>query len=343
MPTAPMPSSALLVFLHGSGSSGPELRTFLDAAPLDACDRSFSRALREDLRCDLLCPTAEQRPYTPSLGMPSNVWFDRSSHFLQRGIADDTEDEQGVAASVAQITAILTANEGKYDHLFVGGFSMGGGLCLHLLRNEQLPSKVRGVFTIGSFVVESSRALSARYSERAKALPLLMMHGEDDSLIRLDWGKQTALSLHMQGLDVRFEAQPRADHVLHEEQLASALEWMYEVLLAAAPAAALPAGPDSDAKEAGRAAAAEIQHNLEPLGGDRVRVSYALPQHLHGVCSARPVLACGGQFELRSALDGRALETEFSSANPESTAEEIKKRIVFRITNDAIQNPCNTS
>ena len=315
-----MPSS-LLIFLHGSGSSGLELRTFVDTVPLDERDRSFGRALREDLNCDLLCPTAVERPYTPNLGMMSNVWFDRSSQFMEKGLADEREDGEGIQASVTQIMTIITANEAKYDNLFIGGFSMGGGLCLHLLASSHLPSKVRGVFTIGSFLVQSSQALSARYSERTRALPLLMMHGKDDSLIRLDWGKQTALSLHMQGLDVQFEEQPAADHVLHEEQLASALEWMQEILANASPTLAPPPGRGGDTSREGQEVAPDIPHSVEHLGSGRVRVSFLLPEQLHDICTARPVLACGGQFKLRRSAGGRSVETEFISANPESTAE----------------------
>ena len=70
--------------------------------------------------------------------------------------------------------------EFKYDFIFIGGISTGGEISLHLLR-EQLHSKVLGIFTIGSFLIEST-ILSKNGSTPLEISPsILMMHGISQS------------------------------------------------------------------------------------------------------------------------------------------------------------------
>jgi hypothetical protein len=67
----------LLVYLHGAGSSGDELRDFLRFAPLETLDgRTFRDALAE-LNVELLCPSAAWRKYTLAGGQMARTWFDR--------------------------------------------------------------------------------------------------------------------------------------------------------------------------------------------------------------------------------------------------------------------------
>lgn len=54
---------------------------------------------------------------------------------------------------------------------------MGGGLALHFLRRN-LSEKIRGIFTMGSFLVESSAVLTDSLPEKNLDLPVIMMHGE---------------------------------------------------------------------------------------------------------------------------------------------------------------------
>lgn len=52
--------------------------------------------------------------------------------------------------SIRGIMPLLKELEESYDFLFIGGFSMGGCLALHLLREPLLPSNVKGIFSLSS-------------------------------------------------------------------------------------------------------------------------------------------------------------------------------------------------
>ena len=103
------------------------------------------------------------------------MWFDRSVDFHEKGL-DDREDVDGINQSLTALIQTINDVEALYDHIFLGGFSMGGGLVLHGLRT-QLSSKVRGLFIMGSFLVQRSLVLKEPLSLKASQLPVLMMHG----------------------------------------------------------------------------------------------------------------------------------------------------------------------
>jgi predicted esterase len=85
----------------------------------------------------------------------------------------------------------------------VAGFSMGGGLALHLLRQPR-PAWLAGIFTAGSFLSSSSHVYTSPSlgDYRQRDLPILMTHGESDELIPIAWGEQTHRNLTTAGLQV---------------------------------------------------------------------------------------------------------------------------------------------
>ena len=155
-----------LIFLHGSGSNGTELNHYLSCIPLgDHFHHDTFYQTCEKRNIQIFTPTAQKKPYSPALRMPMNVWFDRSSNYLEFALEDE-EDESGVENSIQTIRSIVSAMEADYDHIFIGGFSMGGGLSLHFLRKKYgLSKKVRGIYTIGSFILNKSCILENIYGD----------------------------------------------------------------------------------------------------------------------------------------------------------------------------------
>jgi predicted esterase len=103
------------------------------------------------------------------------VWFDRSPFFQREGM-NNVEDSKGVEESLAQLMSTAHNVYSGYSHVFVGGFSMGGGLALHALRKGG-PPNLRGIFAMGSYAVQRSTLVSGPLGTNAR-LPVLMMHGK---------------------------------------------------------------------------------------------------------------------------------------------------------------------
>jgi predicted esterase len=172
-----MKGECCLVFLHGSGSNGDDIFSYLDNVPLpDFNFRSFAEVAKT-MSITLVTPTAATRAYSAMGGEHCNVWFDRSADFIDCGM-NDLEDTAGVNSSLRALESDLNYLNDEFEHVFFGGFSMGGGLALHILRKPFF-SKLRGVFTMGSFLTEDSALLTKPVSK----VPVLMMHGTSFHLL----------------------------------------------------------------------------------------------------------------------------------------------------------------
>ena len=80
-------------------------------------------------------------------------------NYLEEGL-EDSEDKEGIEKSMDTILKMINAMESDFKHIFLGGFSMGGGLALHALaKASKLCPKVRGIFTMGSYLVNDSAVL----------------------------------------------------------------------------------------------------------------------------------------------------------------------------------------
>jgi predicted esterase len=131
-----------------------------------------------------ILPTATRLPISLNMGMSMPAWSD--IYGLED---DDPEDAEGFTRSASRINAII---QGEIDKgidpkkIIVGGFSQGGALALHVT--------LRSAHSLGGCVALSTwLALRANYpanlSPAATALPILQVHGDEDSVVGYEWGK----------------------------------------------------------------------------------------------------------------------------------------------------------
>jgi predicted esterase len=165
-----------LLFMHGSGSSGNEIRTYLESVSIPKLGFKTFRQAADSFDIEIVTPTADLRPYTAMGGELMNVWFDRSPSFISNGL-NEVEDTTGADRSISKIMSKLEQIHMNYDHIFIGGFSMGGGLAMHALRKD-CPPNVRGLFVLGGFLVQNSAVITGTLGNTAQ-VPLLMMHGTE--------------------------------------------------------------------------------------------------------------------------------------------------------------------
>jgi predicted esterase len=377
----------LLIFLHGSGSSGRDLRTYIECVPLVEFNHNTFRQVADINSIDIIYPTATLRPYTAAMDMPLNVWFDRSSDFNIKGL-DDKEDIEGVNFSSNKIIELINENESKYDHIIVGGFSMGGCLALTLLR-ANLSNKVKGIFSMGSFLVESSIVNEGTLSTSSSNLPIFMMHGQSDTMISVDWGRKTATNLLLKELDVEFKVYPELDHEISEEELVDAINWIKDITIInkkidknqksekvinknvqVIPPSILVSMDVDTNNEVKKFASgtteideltvkdlksipvakvsAPVPYTVEHLDtGNNYRIIFHVPVETIPSITSRPVMACGGVFELidssgsKSSTELGSVETVISSSDPNNTAIEIGKRLINRQKSEGTSiNPC---
>lgn len=369
---ADVTGKSLLVFLHGSGSSGVDVLQFLSVMPLDSTQNYLPfREIAGSHSVDIIAPTATKQKYAPNFGQDSTVWFNRASDFLTRGREDEYEDVEGATQSIRQIMRIIDEKESNYDHIFLGGISMGGCCALHALRFDLHP-KVRGIFTMGSFLI----AKSVIFNEdmplgKSGSLPVLMMHGTADSMIRHKWGEETAISLQLR-VNVRFESYDQLDHEIGEGELVDLLAWMIGLRESASGYAADESGPIPEEEEDAQAwadveAASKFEPRPLPSIPDAIKAStkkegattngkvsgidyiveidpdnpniatlrFPIPADIADqvipLLIARPILACGGLFEITRDPSSCGVMTIVQSPDPDNLAKEVGSRLANRI------------
>lgn len=192
----------LILFLHGSGDTGPGFRTSLE---------SFSSINEITAKHAItLFPTAPKRPYTLLRGKESHVWFDRPGLCYEA-----VEDRETLQDSVATLNNLIASSaqavKGRPIVVLVG-FSMGGAMALHLAMHRMRQGlTTHGVVVLSSFIGGRS-AVIPRLTDIPREMvggnhvipALKMIHGTADEVIPVNWGRDTAAKLHENGFTVVF-------------------------------------------------------------------------------------------------------------------------------------------
>jgi len=160
-----------IVFLHGSGDSGPGIAAGINMSTIPDTVVFY--------------PTAPVQPYALNNNNPSNVWHDRT------GLSPDVQEDSGGIHKMGEELHILISRINDemnipFDRIVVGGFSMGGHMALHL-GLAHMPSFPAGIFVLSSFLASNSELynkLKHVPQSSSNHFPLLFMaHGTQDTLV----------------------------------------------------------------------------------------------------------------------------------------------------------------
>lgn len=212
--------SASLIFFHGSGDTGANFIEWIRF--LLGKDMEFPHI-------KLIFPTAPLQPYSPMGGELSNVWFDR------RSISIEAKESRKSMAQIYETVHELINEEIKQgipvNRIMVGGFSMGGALAMHTALH--LNTDLAGVFACSSFLNRDSIVYDslANRTKPDTALPeLRMYHGDRDTLVPLEWGKESYDKLTSLGVKGEFTTLANTLHELKKKELLSLQEWILSKL-----------------------------------------------------------------------------------------------------------------
>lgn len=222
-----MSSKVGIIFLHGSGSNGHEMRNALNSIPLETYKQnSFCDVILRNLNWCISTPTADKLPYDVCDGEYMNVWFNRLPSFELNGVQDSYEDVENVNKSLEKVfECIEDLLQQGCEAFFVGGFSMGGCQSLHILteytksnsKYEHLLKRILGIFCVSSFLINDSivnKSLEeyTKYNHHDKNKNIFpevfICHGANDGLVHPQWGSVTATNLMLNSnhqVDVQFK------------------------------------------------------------------------------------------------------------------------------------------
>ncbi|KAG1936160.1 lysophospholipase-like protein 1 [Pimephales promelas] len=210
--------TASVIFLHGSGDTGPGLLSWV--ADILGQNLAF-----ENIR--VIYPTAPSRPYTPMRGALSHVWFDR--HKISQDCPEHLESIDSMCDHLGAIVQDEIRAGIPKHRMVIGGFSMGGAMALHLVSRYQ--PDVAGIFALSSFLNKDSVVYQAVENATQRPLPeLLQCHGTADELVFHSWGKETNSLLEKAGLNTSFHSFPDLNHQLCRQELELLRSWILKKL-----------------------------------------------------------------------------------------------------------------
>lgn len=201
---------AAVIWLHGLGADGHDFEPIVPELRMPA-----------DLPVRFVFPHAPEMSVTAFGGQRARAWFD----FDPAGGAD----LPGLKKSVLQIRDLIQNeidNGIPAQRILLAGFSQGGVMAFHTAL--YYPKRLAGILALSTFLAEGER-LAAGKAEANEQIPILMCHGQQDTVLPMALGKSSLANLKSAGYAVEWREYPMGHEVCREE-IQEISRWLQMVL-----------------------------------------------------------------------------------------------------------------
>ncbi|EGG18884.1 esterase/lipase/thioesterase domain-containing protein [Cavenderia fasciculata] len=199
--------SATVIFSHGLGDTGAGWSDLM----LDIKEATNSEHIK------FILPNAPIQPVTINMGFKMNSWYDIKS-LTDRG----DENKEEVEDSRSYIESLIKSEIDSgipSERIMIAGFSQGAALSLYTFYTTSY--KLNGCMVLSGYL-----PLSKRFKELIQPTnlqqPLIMFHGEDDQVVRHQWGKKSYEALQEasnNGINGKFISFPYMGHSSSPEEI----------------------------------------------------------------------------------------------------------------------------
>jgi len=203
-------SQFAVICLHGLGASGQDLAHLLPLLKLEHVPIRF------------IFPQAPTQAITINNGYEMPAWYD--IHSLDFDVLN-RQDQQGLLRS-EQLIIDLIEQQIKLGipshHIFILGFSQGGALALFTgLRFQQTLAGIVGLSTY----LPLHHLLLESLNDANTNTPILLAHGNSDSIVEAKWGLHSKQILDRHGYAVDWFSYDM-DHSICAEEIADISRWL---------------------------------------------------------------------------------------------------------------------
>ena len=195
------PATAAVIWLHGLGADGHDFVPLIPALRLGP-----QQAWR------FIFPHATVMPVSLNGGYAMRSWFDILS--LDR---KDKQDVAGIRRAQGRIDALIAEQIAAgipSERILLAGFSQGGAVVLHTAL--RYPKPLAGVLALSTYLAMES-TIDAEASIANRGIPILMQHGQYDSVLPLELGAWSRDRLLAAGYGVGWNEYPMQHEVSEDE------------------------------------------------------------------------------------------------------------------------------
>jgi phospholipase/carboxylesterase len=201
-----------IICLHGLGASGDDLAVVTPLLQIDHLPIRF------------IFPNAPIKPVTINGGYQMPAWYD--IHGL--GV-NATEDEPGILAAEQQIKDLITEQNVQgisSKHIFLLGFSQGGALALFTGLRYHEP--LAGIMGLSTYLPLHETLMESTHPANQKT-PVLVAHGEEDSLVPMHFAIHTKEFLTRCDYNLDYKLYP-IGHTLCPEEVLDISRWLQTIM-----------------------------------------------------------------------------------------------------------------
>ena len=196
--------SVLIVWLHGLGAPAEDFKFLAD-----------SMSLPENLGVKFILPQAPAQSVTLNGGMVMPAWYDIVG--LDRNAPQDID---GALCSLQEIESVIQAeihNASRGVKVFLGGFSQGGALAL--LIATRTSHNLSGVICCSGYLLQDATSSSATNQIPKRKPPIFICHGEEDDVVKKEWGFKAYNDLKHQGFHAEWRSYAHLGHSVSPTEL----------------------------------------------------------------------------------------------------------------------------
>ncbi|GAA6134972.1 carboxylesterase [Oceaniserpentilla sp. 4NH20-0058] len=193
------PANAVMIWLHGLGSSGDDLAPLADMLKLD-----------DSIHMRFIFPHAPMRPVSLNGGMPMTAWYDLEIHGHERSVVKGD--------LLASSEAVLDMIQGQIskgipsDRIILAGFSQGGAVTYETL--FRCSHQLAAAFPMSTYIGNPETIEQAQF----KQTPIWVSHGTEDDVVPFELGQRAVGLLEVAGFTPSFN-QYRMAHTVTPSQV----------------------------------------------------------------------------------------------------------------------------
>jgi phospholipase/carboxylesterase len=216
--SGPAPDTAV-IFLHGLGIDGNNMVPLVKQLPV---------SLRRTIR--FILPHAPFRRVALDRGRIARAWYDAPSFSIDAvpDIGHFRECEMMITALIhKEILRGITPSR-----IILAGFSQGGAVALHTGLRQRIA--LGGIAVLSGYLAFPHLLIQESVFE-SRAVPILMAHGKQDSLVSYAMARNSCSHLQMLGYLAEWRDYPM-QHSVCQEEIADLAKWLGKIAIKEVPA-----------------------------------------------------------------------------------------------------------